>query len=58
MFFSDHGPLRKCEQPLQFEILHQLGKDPVRYDASCWINKAKLNLSAENAVQVLQQSKM
>ncbi|XP_075681988.1 unconventional myosin-XVIIIb [Rhinoderma darwinii] len=54
----DHGPLRKCEQPLQFEILHQLGQDPVRYDASSWINKAKLNLSAENAVQVLQHSKI
>ncbi|KAG8596872.1 hypothetical protein GDO81_002076 [Engystomops pustulosus] len=54
---QDHGPLRKCEQPLQFEIFHQLGQDPVRYDASNWINKAKLNLSAENAVQVLQQSK-
>ncbi|XP_069606714.1 unconventional myosin-XVIIIb [Ranitomeya imitator] len=55
---QDHGPLRKCEQPLQFEIHHQLGKDPVRYDASNWINKAKLNLSAENAVLVLQQSKL
>ncbi|XP_066460005.1 unconventional myosin-XVIIIb [Eleutherodactylus coqui] len=55
---QDHGPLRKCEQPLQFELLHQLGKDPVRYDASNWINKAKLNLSAENAVHVLQQSKI
>ncbi|KAM3938083.1 unconventional myosin-XVIIIb [Leptodactylus fuscus] len=55
---QDHAPLRRCEQPLQFEILHHLGKDPVRYDASNWINKAKLNLSAENAVQVLQQSKI
>ncbi|XP_056374046.1 unconventional myosin-XVIIIb [Hyla sarda] len=55
---QDYSPLRKCEQPLQFEILHQLGKDPVRYEASNWINKAKLNLSAENAVQVLQQSKI
>ncbi|XP_063769282.1 unconventional myosin-XVIIIb isoform X2 [Pseudophryne corroboree] len=55
---QDNGPLRKCEQPLQFEIFHQLGKDPVRYDATNWIHKAKLNLSAENAVQILQQSKM
>ncbi|XP_075070551.1 unconventional myosin-XVIIIb isoform X2 [Mixophyes fleayi] len=55
---QDTGPLHKCEQPLQFEILHQLGKDPVRYDVTNWINKAKLNLSAENAVQILQQSKM
>nr|DBA22886.1 TPA: hypothetical protein GDO54_013877 [Pyxicephalus adspersus] len=55
---QDDGPLRKCEQPLQFEILHQLCKDPVRYDATSWINKAKLNLSAENAIQILQQSKI
>ncbi|KAM5191668.1 unconventional myosin-XVIIIb [Mantella aurantiaca] len=55
---QDNGPIRKCEQPLQFEILHQLCKDPVRYDATSWINKAKLNLSAENAIQVLQQSKI
>ncbi|XP_018415994.1 PREDICTED: unconventional myosin-XVIIIb [Nanorana parkeri] len=55
---QDKGPVRKCEQPLQFEILHQLCKDPVRYDATSWINKAKLNLSAENAIQVLQQSKI
>ncbi|XP_069817429.1 unconventional myosin-XVIIIb isoform X2 [Dendropsophus ebraccatus] len=55
---QDSASIRKCEQPLQFEIFHQLGKDPVRYDASNWINKAKLNLSAENAVQVLQQSKI
>lgn len=55
---QDDGPIRKCEQPLQFEILHQLCKDPVRYDATSWINKAKLNLSAENAIQVLKQSKI
>ncbi|XP_053558065.1 unconventional myosin-XVIIIb [Bombina bombina] len=54
---QDNGPFRKCEQPLQFEILHQLGKDPVRYDVTNWINKAKLNLSAENAIQILQQSR-
>ncbi|XP_053325374.1 unconventional myosin-XVIIIb [Spea bombifrons] len=53
-----NGPLRKCEQALQFEIHHQLGKDPVRYDVTNWINKAKLNLSAENAIEVLQLSKM
>ncbi|KAG8455740.1 hypothetical protein GDO86_001797, partial [Hymenochirus boettgeri] len=54
----ESGTLRKCEQGLQFEILHQLGKDPVRYDVTNWINKAKLNLSAENAIQILQQSKI
>ncbi|KAM9330816.1 unconventional myosin-XVIIIb [Gastrophryne carolinensis] len=55
---QDNNPVHKCEQPLQFEILHQLGKDPVRYDLTNWIHKAKLNLSAENAIQVLQQSKI
>ncbi|KAM9118433.1 unconventional myosin-XVIIIb [Pangshura tecta] len=55
---EEEGFLRKCEQMLQFEIFHQLGKDPVRYDLTGWMNKAKLNLSAQNAIQVLQQSKM
>ncbi|XP_062445731.1 unconventional myosin-XVIIIb [Rhea pennata] len=50
--------MRKCEQTLQFEIFHQLGTDPVRYDLTGWVNKAKLNLSAQNAIQVLQQSKV
>uniref|UniRef100_F6WUI3 Myosin 18b n=1 Tax=Xenopus tropicalis TaxID=8364 RepID=F6WUI3_XENTR len=54
----ESGAFRKCEQSLQFEILHQLGKDPVRYDVTNWINKAKLNQSAENAIQVLQQSRL
>nr|XP_005999509.2 PREDICTED: unconventional myosin-XVIIIb isoform X1 [Latimeria chalumnae] len=52
------GPVRKCEQTLQLEVSHQLGKDPVRYDVTGWINKAKLNLSAQNAIQVLQESKL
>ncbi|NXE52549.1 MY18B protein, partial [Casuarius casuarius] len=50
--------MRKCEQVLQFEIFHQLGTDPVRYDLTGWVKKAKLNLSAQNAIQVLQQSKV
>ncbi|KAM8797638.1 unconventional myosin-XVIIIb [Eudromia elegans] len=50
--------VRKCEQELHFEILHQLGTDPVRYDFTGWVNKAKLNLSAENAAKVLQQSRV
>ncbi|MEE6504530.1 hypothetical protein FKM82_005225 [Ascaphus truei] len=57
-YFETNGPIRKCEQALQLEILHQLGKDPVRYDVTNWINKAKLNLSAENAIQVLQLSRI
>ncbi|XP_054852145.1 unconventional myosin-XVIIIb isoform X2 [Eublepharis macularius] len=55
---EEPGSLRKCEQPLQFEISHQLGQDPVRYDASGWVAKAKWNLSAQNAIQILQQSKI
>ncbi|KAG6933019.1 myosin XVIIIB [Chelydra serpentina] len=55
---EEEGFLRKCEQTLQFEIFHQLGKDPVRYDLTGWMNKAKLNLSAQNSIEVLQQSKI
>ncbi|XP_069070803.1 unconventional myosin-XVIIIb [Pleurodeles waltl] len=55
---EDEGPIRKCEQPLQCEIFHQMGKDPVRYDFTNWINRAKLNLSAQNAIQILQGSRM
>ncbi|XP_053136129.1 unconventional myosin-XVIIIb isoform X2 [Hemicordylus capensis] len=57
---SDEGQasLRKCERALQFEVAHQLGRDPVRYDATGWVSKAKWNLSAQNAIEVLQQSKI
>uniref|UniRef100_A0A663MW64 Myosin XVIIIB n=1 Tax=Athene cunicularia TaxID=194338 RepID=A0A663MW64_ATHCN len=51
------GAARLCEQALNFEISHQLGTDPVRYDLTGWVSKAKLNLSAQNAIQVLQRSK-
>ncbi|NXF32329.1 MY18B protein, partial [Nyctibius bracteatus] len=64
-YFTTKGPdqegpgcLRRCEQALHFEISHQLGTDPVRYDLTGWVSKAKLNLSAQNAIQVLQQSKV
>uniref|UniRef100_A0A8C0AVE2 Myosin XVIIIB n=1 Tax=Buteo japonicus TaxID=224669 RepID=A0A8C0AVE2_9AVES len=50
------GYMRRCEQALHFEISHQLGTDPVRYDFTGWVSKAKLNLSAQNAIQVLQRS--
>ncbi|XP_072808930.1 unconventional myosin-XVIIIb [Vicugna pacos] len=49
--------LRTCEQPLQCEIAHQLGRDPVRYDLTGWLHRAKPNLSALDAHQVLQQSR-
>ncbi|NWW91844.1 MY18B protein, partial [Rhynochetos jubatus] len=64
-YFTPKGPdqegdgyVRRCEQALHFEISHQLGTDPVRYDLTGWVSKAKLNLSALNAIQVLQQSKV
>ncbi|XP_030357264.1 unconventional myosin-XVIIIb [Strigops habroptila] len=62
-YFTAKGPdqegdshMRRCEQGLHFEISHQLGTDPVRYDLTGWVSKAKFNLSAQNAIQVLQQS--
>ncbi|GAB0197100.1 unconventional myosin-XVIIIb [Grus japonensis] len=64
-YFATKGPdqegdgyMRRCEQALHFEICHQLGTDPVRYDLTGWVSKAKLNLSAQNAIQVLQRSKV
>uniref|UniRef100_A0A8C5UL79 Myosin motor domain-containing protein n=1 Tax=Malurus cyaneus samueli TaxID=2593467 RepID=A0A8C5UL79_9PASS len=45
-----------CEQTLHFEICHRLGTAPVRYDLTGWVSKAKFNLSAQNAIQVLQNS--
>ncbi|XP_041084913.1 unconventional myosin-XVIIIb-like isoform X2 [Polyodon spathula] len=50
--------VRQCEQPLQCEISHQLGRDPVRYDLSGWFSRAKPNLSALNAGQILQESSL
>ncbi|XP_065548963.1 unconventional myosin-XVIIIb [Lathamus discolor] len=62
-YFTAEGPdqegdshMRRCEQGLHFEINHRLGTDPVRYDLTGWVSKAKFNLSAQNALQVLQQS--
>ncbi|NXT64975.1 MY18B protein, partial [Chaetops frenatus] len=62
-YFATKGPdqegdrhLRRCEQMLHFEIFHQLGTAPVRYDLTGWVSKAKFNLSAQNAIQVLQNS--
>ncbi|XP_014730346.1 PREDICTED: unconventional myosin-XVIIIb [Sturnus vulgaris] len=62
-YFATKGPdqegdghLSRCEQTLHFEICHQLGTAPVRYDLTGWVSKAKFNLSAQNAIQVLQNS--
>jgi hypothetical protein len=48
--------LRTCEQPLHFEVSHQRGRDPVRYDLTGWLRRAKPNLSAMDAPEILQQS--
>eukprot|EP00062_Callorhinchus_milii_P016329 gi/632967700/ref/XP_007900122.1/ PREDICTED: unconventional myosin-XVIIIb [Callorhinchus milii] len=50
--------LRRCEQPLQLVIGHRLGAEPVRYDLTGWIHKAKRNPSVQNASQILQESKL
>ncbi|KAM3826243.1 unconventional myosin-XVIIIb [Vipera latastei] len=55
---EEQGVLRRCEQPLQFEVAHRLGTDPVRYDATGWVSKAKWNLSVQNAIQLLQRSRI
>lgn len=54
---SGTSAFRPCEQPLQCEIAHQRGQDPVRYDLTGWLHRAKPNLSALDAPQVLQHSK-
>ncbi|XP_058137546.1 unconventional myosin-XVIIIb isoform X2 [Dasypus novemcinctus] len=54
---EETSPLRMCEQPLQCEVSHQLGRDPVRYDLTGWLRGAKPNLAALDAPQLLQQSK-
>ncbi|XP_038619395.1 unconventional myosin-XVIIIb [Tachyglossus aculeatus] len=61
--FGQKGPdstgaaaVRRCEQAVQMELSHQLGRDPVRYDLSGWLRKARPNLSANNAGRLLQQS--
>ncbi|XP_012670727.1 unconventional myosin-XVIIIb isoform X2 [Clupea harengus] len=53
-YFSD--TVRECEQPLQCEIAHQLGADPVRYDLTGWFGLLQNNPSALNAVSLLQTS--
>uniref|UniRef100_A0AAY4B364 Myosin motor domain-containing protein n=1 Tax=Denticeps clupeoides TaxID=299321 RepID=A0AAY4B364_9TELE len=40
--------VRQCEQPLQCEISHQMGSDPIRYDLSGWFSLVQNNPSALN----------
>ncbi|XP_076614858.1 unconventional myosin-XVIIIb [Chaetodon auriga] len=48
--------VRQCEQPLQCEVNHLMGSDPVRYDLTGWFGLIQNNLSSLNAVSLLQNS--
>uniref|UniRef100_A0AAY4B1S9 Myosin motor domain-containing protein n=1 Tax=Denticeps clupeoides TaxID=299321 RepID=A0AAY4B1S9_9TELE len=48
--------VRQCEQPLQCEISHQMGSDPIRYDLSGWFSLVQNNPSALNAISILHNS--
>ena len=51
-----HPPVRQCEQPLQCEVNHMLGLDPVRYDLTGWFGLIQNNPSSLNAATLLQNS--
>ncbi|XP_044030389.1 LOW QUALITY PROTEIN: unconventional myosin-XVIIIb-like [Siniperca chuatsi] len=53
-FYSN--TVRQCEQPLQCEVNHLMGCDPVRYDLTGWFGRIQNNPSALNAICVLQNS--
>uniref|UniRef100_A0A8C1DR37 Myosin motor domain-containing protein n=1 Tax=Cyprinus carpio carpio TaxID=630221 RepID=A0A8C1DR37_CYPCA len=53
-FYSGTGT--PCEQPLQCEIAHLMGSDPVRYDLSGWFGQVQNNPSVLNASSLLQNS--
>ncbi|XP_038590162.1 unconventional myosin-XVIIIb-like isoform X1 [Micropterus salmoides] len=48
--------VRQCEQPLQCEVNHLMGCDPVRYDLTGWFGRIQNNPSTLNAISVLQNS--
>ncbi|XP_054613332.1 unconventional myosin-XVIIIb-like isoform X2 [Dunckerocampus dactyliophorus] len=48
--------VRQCEQPLQCEVGHLAGCDPVRYDLTGWFSLVQNNPSTLNAVGLLQNS--
>nr|XP_019938041.1 PREDICTED: unconventional myosin-XVIIIb isoform X2 [Paralichthys olivaceus] len=48
--------VRQCEQPLQCEVNHLMGCDPVRYDLTGWFGLIQNNPSALNAICLLQNS--
>uniref|UniRef100_A0A3P8SGL4 Myosin motor domain-containing protein n=1 Tax=Amphiprion percula TaxID=161767 RepID=A0A3P8SGL4_AMPPE len=51
-----HSPTHRCEQPLQCEVNHLMGGDPVRYDLTGWFSLIQNNPSALNAICLLQNS--
>ncbi|XP_013876026.1 unconventional myosin-XVIIIb isoform X2 [Austrofundulus limnaeus] len=48
--------VRQCEQPLQCEVSHLMGYDPVRYDLTGWFSLIRNNPSVVNATSLLQNS--
>ncbi|XP_055010119.1 unconventional myosin-XVIIIb [Boleophthalmus pectinirostris] len=48
--------VRQCEQPLQCELNHLMSGDPIRYDMTGWFGLIQNNLSASNAICLLQNS--
>ncbi|XP_030006849.1 unconventional myosin-XVIIIb isoform X2 [Sphaeramia orbicularis] len=48
--------VRQCEQPLQCELNHLMGADPVRYDLTGWFGLIQNNPSALNAICLLENS--
>ncbi|XP_047229414.1 unconventional myosin-XVIIIb-like isoform X1 [Girardinichthys multiradiatus] len=48
--------VRQCEQPLQCEVNHLTGCDPVRYDLTGWFSRIQNNPSSLNAITLLQNS--
>uniref|UniRef100_A0A7N8XDA5 Myosin XVIIIB n=1 Tax=Mastacembelus armatus TaxID=205130 RepID=A0A7N8XDA5_9TELE len=47
---ASNSLLRQCEQPLQCEVNHLMGSDPVRYDLTGWFSLIQNNPSALNAI--------
>lgn len=50
--------VRQCEQPLQCEVNHLMGHEPIRYDLTGWFSLIQNNPSVVNATSLLQNSTM
>uniref|UniRef100_A0A3Q3GHY2 Myosin XVIIIB n=1 Tax=Kryptolebias marmoratus TaxID=37003 RepID=A0A3Q3GHY2_KRYMA len=54
-YYSNTGKsktVRQCEQPLQCEVNHLMGYDPIRYDLSGWFSLIQNNPSVVNATSL------